>query len=115
MIRERVIVAFRGRTLVSEIRFSPDGHAGEHPPFFAACNLLFESPTVVWISMLSGEPGRVGRRQLRELAELLVPRGVVTVMAERAEGHRIPRAVQLESGDWAIPAAAFARRVKAST
>ncbi len=60
----------------------------DKPAYESACNLIWDSDTVVTISMLNGATPRA---LLRELLEELDALGVRTVLAERAEGRLLPR------------------------
>lgn len=73
---------------VTELRFCADHPPGAAmPPYYLSCNLIWESPTVVWVTMMTGA---FKRHCIRELEDWLRERGVTLVKAHRVQGHVLP-------------------------
>lgn len=71
---------------VTELRFREDG-SEPMPPFYLSCNLVWESQSVVWVTMMTGA---IKRGDIRELESWLRDHGVRMVKAFRTPGHTLP-------------------------
>lgn len=71
---------------------------GDHPPFVAVGELTHLADGIAKLHAFSG---RLGRRHLRLIVRLLLEQGYRIVYIDRADGHIIPLAERIESGDWA--------------
>lgn len=83
----------------SVVRMSAEHSAADMPPFQAVCTLEWAAPAVVWVH---GLHGLVARRLWREFIAEMDARGVETLRATRAEGHRLPRAILLTDGSYSM-------------
>lgn len=89
--------------LVSECRIFYEDNPGDHDPYQLTCNILWlhNEPGAVIISMhTAGQPHT--RKTIWALVKALLDAGVTTVYATRADGHVLPRSVQLEDGRWKL-------------
>lgn len=72
---------------VTEIRFCADAVGDDMPAYSLSCNLVWESHSVVWVTMMQG---CAKRHHLRELEDWLRDCGVRLIKAHRVQGHILP-------------------------
>lgn len=84
-------------TKTSVVRFYNDPGAGEMGDFQVVCTITWESPTVVWVH---GMMGKGNRTLWREFVQELDDKGVEVIKAKRAEGRRLPMALQMPDGSY---------------
>lgn len=77
------------------VRFYADENAAPMSDFQVVCTVNWESPQVVWVH---GLMGKGDRRLWQDFVRALADRGVTTIRALRADGHRLPRAQQHPDG-----------------
>lgn len=101
----------RHQPRLGELRFSARSSDEAMPAYKGCCNVMWESPTTVWLSMLRADDLR--RSEMRELVAWLVEHGVTIVKAHRAPGHRLPffRPVESHLQMVVAEAAAYALRM----
>ena len=85
-----------------------DGEPAAMAPYSATFIMERVGPRTCWIKALSG---KLTRRTLRELVQLLVEHGVHTVLALRADGHALPGVTHVdEAGVHHIDVVALSHR-----
>ena len=97
----------RHTLVASELRLFESDDPGPTDPFDACCNLVWQSPTVVWVRMLHG---RMTLRLAQQLLDFVVAHGVKTLRATRAEGRILPGGKLLKDGTFEIDVQALAAR-----
>lgn len=85
--------------VVSVLRIHPGVPDGTHPPFTGSGLLLDVSEGVAKLAGLSAD--QITRAHLRLIARALLEEGISTLIADRATGHRLPLATQIETGPFA--------------
>ncbi len=94
----RVAITYedRGGTLRA-LQSIPDD-ADKRPPYVAVGELTRLSDSVAKLHAFAGE--RLDRRHMRLIVRLLLEQGYRVVYVDRAGGHIMPFAEQIEDGDW---------------
>lgn len=92
----QVAITFESRG--GTIRAIPGMVQSLHPPYVAAGEVTGLSGGIV---KLHAFVGQLSRRHLRLILKLLLRQGYHIAYIDRAQGHVIPLATQIESGDWA--------------
>lgn len=87
----------RGGT-IRALQSKPDDD-DEHPPYVAVGELTRLSDNIAKLHAFAGD--HLERRHMRLIVRLLIEQGYSVVYVDRADGHIMPLAEQIEDGDWA--------------
>jgi hypothetical protein len=89
----------RHEFLITLLRFYKEDKPSNYADYSAVCNLVWETPTTIW---LKGFHGDMTRKNFRELLDFLVDNKIEIVKAFRSPKHILPLAVEKEGGYFEI-------------